>query len=71
VLQNKVNECTLYNLNAIYPASWINGYDKNRHVKDNLYDFVAIPTLFLLDKDKRVLLKDVNLIMVERYLRSL
>ena len=53
------------------PASWINGYDKNRHVKNNLYDFVAMPTLFLLDKDKRVLLKDVSLIMVERYLRSL
>jgi hypothetical protein len=53
------------------PASWINGYDKDWNVKGYLYDFVAMPTLFLLDKNKRVLLKDVNLIMVERYLRRL
>ena len=53
------------------PTSWINGYDKDGKAKGSLYDFAAMPTLFLLDKDKRVLLKDVNLIIVERYLRSL
>lgn len=42
------------------PEEWINSYDKERSIKtDELYDLKAIPTLYLLDGDKRVLLKDV------------
>ena len=52
------------------PTSWINGYCNYGNVKGSLYDFVAMPTLFLLDKDKRILLKDVSLIMVETYLKN-
>lgn len=41
------------------PASWINGYDKGCVIRDqSLYDLTAIPSLYLLDADKRVLLKD-------------
>ena len=41
------------------PASWINAYDKGCVVRDReLYDLKAIPALYLLDRDKRVLVKD-------------
>lgn len=42
------------------PAQWINAYDKELKIrKDELYDLKAIPTLYLLDRDKKVILKDV------------
>ena len=42
-----------------YPASWINGYDADQHIeKERLYDLKAIPALYLLDKQKRVMAKD-------------
>lgn len=38
---------------------WINGYDASLAMRDErLYDLKAIPTLYLLDKDKKVLIKD-------------
>ena len=41
------------------PANWINGYDKGCVVEKNrLYDLRAIPALYLLDAEKRVLVKD-------------
>ncbi|MDR0907093.1 MAG: DUF5106 domain-containing protein [Rikenellaceae bacterium] len=41
------------------PDEWINSYDKERVMKaDELYDLKAIPTLYLLDRDKRVMLRD-------------
>ena len=51
------------------PASWINGYDKNQSVRKNdIYDLKAIPTLYLLDKGKIVLLKDVGVRDIHEYL---
>ncbi|MCL2727895.1 MAG: DUF5106 domain-containing protein [Bacteroidales bacterium] len=42
------------------PALWINGYDASLAIRGmDLYDLRAIPSLYLLDKDKRVMLKDV------------
>ncbi|MDR1884128.1 MAG: DUF5106 domain-containing protein [Prevotella sp.] len=53
------------------PASWVNGYDKNQTVLNKkVYDLKAIPTLYLLDKDKRVLLKDVTSQKIEFYLKK-
>ena len=44
-----------------YPESWYNGYDHNHIIRDDeLYNVRAIPSLYLLDKDKKVILKDVN-----------
>lgn len=41
------------------PADWINAYDARQAINNNqLYDLRAIPSLYLLDKDKKVLLKD-------------
>lgn len=52
-----------------FPAEWINGYDAKLVIKEkNLYDLKAIPTLYLLDKDKKVLLKDVTATEIDQYL---
>ena len=41
------------------PANWINSYDKGTVIRNkNLYDLKAIPALYLLDAEKRVLVKD-------------
>ena len=43
------------------PAAWINSYDNTVSLKnDEIYDLKAIPTLYLLDKTKKVILKDVT-----------
>lgn len=53
-----------------YPANWIQGRDENEYLyKNNIYDLHAIPTLYLLDSNKKVLLKDVvNLALIENKL---
>lgn len=44
---------------ATYPSKWINGYDPNYIIRgDKLYNIRAVPSVYLLDADKRVLLKD-------------
>ena len=46
---------------ADYPASWINGYDPSFVIRtDLLYHVRAVPSLYLLDGDKTVLLKDAT-----------
>lgn len=53
----------------IYPLSWYNGYDSEQMIRsDELYNVRAIPSLYLLDADKTVLLKDVP---VERLINFL
>lgn len=52
------------------PATWVHGYDKGMKIsREKLYDIRAIPTIFLLDKDKKVVLKDVSVDGVEHYFR--
>lgn len=42
-----------------YPSSWINGYDPSFSIRgDRIYAVRAVPSLYLLDKDKKVILKD-------------
>jgi hypothetical protein len=41
-----------------YPRQWIQGITDGMLRKNKVYDLSAIPTMYLLDKDKRVLLKD-------------
>ena len=44
---------------ADYPSDWINGYDHNYAIRtDLLYNVRAIPSLYLLDAAKTVLMKD-------------
>lgn len=51
------------------PPSWINGYDKTLVIKTNeIYDLKAIPTLYLLNENKIVILKDVSVDNLNDYL---
>ena len=44
-----------------YPVKWINAYDKTQTLRnDELYDLKAIPALYLLDRDKKVVVKDAS-----------
>ena len=49
------------------PSSWINGYDRECVMRtDGTYNLAAIPSLYLLDKDKTVLVKDaVSIPLIE------
>jgi thiol-disulfide isomerase/thioredoxin len=43
----------------IYPEEWYNGFDPDYLIRGEwLYNVRAIPSLYLLDKEKRVILKD-------------
>lgn len=52
------------------PKNWIHGRDDNEYLfKNSVYDLHAIPTIYLLDKRKMVILKDVlNIRLIERVL---
>ena len=55
----------------VIPTAWINSYDKDLTVlTKELYDLKAMPTLYLLDKDKKVLLKDVAVGEIEYYFQN-
>ena len=43
----------------VYPKEWYNGFNPDFVIRNNeLYNVRAIPSLYLLDKEKRVILKD-------------
>ena len=53
----------------VYPKEWLNGYDAAHILReDQLYCIRAIPSLYLLDAEKRILLKDAPL---DRLLKTL
>jgi len=53
------------------PASWINGYDKTLVIRNNqTYDLKAIPTLYLLDENKTVILKDTSVGILQNFLEQ-
>lgn len=51
------------------PATWINSIDPSQELRRNdLYDLRAIPSLYLLDNEKKIILKDAGLSVVEDWL---
>lgn len=61
-----------YKYMSIYPQEWINAFNADLSIRnDNLYDVHAIPSLYLLDKEKRVILKDAPLPVVINYLENI
>ena len=55
-----------------YPDGWIYAYDPDLVLRDNnIYGLRAIPSLYLLDKEKRVILKDAPVDMVIGYFSRL
>ena len=57
---------------ADMPNEWINGYDKGQLIdREKLYNVNAIPALYLLDKQKVVLVKDsINVGEIEEILKG-
>lgn len=53
---------SVWNANKnLLPANWIVGKDISGIVENEIYDLKAMPTLYLLDKDNRVLMKDFDI----------
>lgn len=53
------------------PNSWMNAYDQDAYIKnEEVYDLKAIPTVYLLDKDKKVILKDADIEHIVSYLSA-
>lgn len=48
-------------MNHTYPSNWLVGYDKEKVIyEQRLYDIQRLPCLYLLNKDKQVLLKEAD-----------
>ena len=57
---------------AVYPEEWNNGFDPDFVIRnENLYHVRAIPSLYLLDSDKIVILKDAPENIIFDYLANL
>ncbi len=55
-----------------YPSSWYNGYDQSYLIRSDLiYDVRAIPSLYVLDGEKKVIMKDAPVETVLPYLENL
>lgn len=55
-----------------FPARWIDGYDEGQRLtREQMYDLKAMPTLYLLDAEKKVILKDAPVEQVEAWLEKL
>ena len=50
------------------PKQWINGYDRGEITRKDLYSIRSFPSIYLLDRDKRVVLKDVDVFSVLEYM---
>ena len=56
---------------TVLPGWWVNGYDQHCTINEEvLYDIRAIPSLYLFDNDKRVILKDAEKRDIEIWLRN-
>lgn len=54
-----------------YPENWITGFDQNKEIyQKQLYDIQRLPSIYLLDKDKQVLLKEANYDRLCQYLQE-
>ncbi len=55
-----------------YPAAWLSGYNENLSIRDGS-DFIirAIPSVYLLDRTKHILLKDVPTAFLLRHIERL
>lgn len=54
-----------------YPRSWITGYDPSGTLReDNIYDIRAIPSLYLLDSERKVVFKDAPTQRALKYIEN-
>ena len=51
-----------------FPPQWLHGYDKDTEIiKKRLYDIQAVPVIYLLDKNKTILLKNPSFETLEQF----
>lgn len=56
-IDNEIDKWKAYEPN--YPRSWVTGYDPSGTLRsENIYEIRAIPSLYLLDSERRIVLKD-------------
>lgn len=61
-----------YSYMPVYPEAWYNGYDPDFVIRDSLlYNVRAIPSLYLLGRDKTVIMKDAPENKVFSYLHGI
>lgn len=61
-----------YEYMKIYPKHWINCYNGDMEIREGgLYDVRAIPSIYLLDKEKKVILKDAPIHTLINQLHSI
>jgi len=61
-----------YDYMPSYPAEWHNGYDPNGIIRnDTLYNVRAIPSLYVLDSQKKIIMKDAPEENVFRFLAGI
>ena len=54
------------------PETWIHGYDKNLDIRQRqTYVLRVLPALYLLDKEHKVVMKEVAFPYIELYLNSI
>ncbi len=57
---------------SVYPKDWYNGYDQSYLIRSDItYNVRAIPSLYVLDSEKRVVMKDAPAEVVLPYLDNL
>ncbi len=57
---------------SVYPKNWYNGYDQSYIIRSDVtYNVRAIPSLYVLDSEKKVIMKDAPLEDVLPYLDNL
>lgn len=55
-----------------YPSTWLTAHDKDYSIRENLlYNVRAIPSLYMLDKDKTVMMKDAPAEKVLAFIESI
>ena len=55
-----------------YPENWLSGYDKEQRInKDYLYYFLESSSIYLMDKDKNIIMKDARLDLLEAFLSEI
>ena len=57
---------------SVYPKNWYNGYDQSYIIRSDVtYNVRAIPSLYVLDSEKKVIMKDAPVEKVLPYLENL
>lgn len=57
---------------SVYPKNWYNGYDQSYIIRSDVtYNVRAIPSLYVLDSEKKVIMKDAPVEEVLLYLENL